>query len=75
MSGSSTPTDRVIRWPELSQIVCLSRSHVHNLIARGLFPRQIKLTPSGRASGWLSSDIEKYLEERTEESRSASTAA
>lgn len=68
MSGS--PTERVIRWPELSQIVCLSRSHVHDLIARGLFPRQIKLTPSGRASGWLSSDIEKYLKERAEESRS-----
>jgi len=63
-------TDRVVRWPELSQILCLSRSHVHDLIARGLFPRQIKLTPSGRASGWLASDIEKYLKERAEESRS-----
>ncbi len=43
--------NRIIRWPEVQDRVGLSRSHIHALQHRGLFPMQIKLVPGGRASG------------------------
>jgi prophage regulatory protein len=67
-SQNPTPNDRVLRWPELKERIGLSRSHVHSLISRGTFPKQIKL--GDRASGWLDSEISDWLEQRITESKS-----
>ena len=55
---------RIIRWPEVQNRVGLSRSHIHALQQRGLFPMQIKLVRGGRASGFVESEIEDYIQER-----------
>jgi prophage regulatory protein len=60
---------RIIRWPKVHDKVGLCRSHVHQLITKGLFPAQIKLTPNGRASGWVESEVNEWLEQRIAESR------
>jgi len=55
-------SNRIIRWPELHKRIGLSRSQIHNLVAKGLFPAQIKL--SDRASGWLESQVNDWLEQK-----------
>lgn len=60
-------TDRVLRWPEVKERVGLCRSHIHNLVSQGKFPSPIKL--GARASGWLESEINSWLERQISESR------
>ncbi len=72
---SNTPTikperpARFLRWPEVQERTGLCRSHVHDMARRGNFPSPIKL--GGRASGWLESEIEAWIEERTANAREA----
>lgn len=70
-NSKTTPpaTARIIRWPKVHDKVDLCRSHVHQLISKGEFPSQIKLTANGRASGWIESEVDAWLEQRIAESR------
>ena len=54
--------DKVIRWPIVYERVPLSRSYIYKLISNGQFPQPIKL--GQRASGWLESEIDAWLEDR-----------
>ena len=63
---------RIIRWPEVNLKTGLCRSHVHQLVSKGQFPAPIKLTPNGRASGWVESEVSAWLDQRILESRSVS---
>jgi len=62
-------TARIIRWPKVHDKVDLCRSHVHQLVSKGDFPSPIKLTPNGRASGWIESEVDAWLEQRIADSR------
>ena len=77
MTNTNTPTlsidDRILRWPEVHQKTGLCRSYVHRLVAEGRFPAPIKLLGS-KASGWLLSEINAWLEQRIAESRQNSVA-
>ncbi|HAG72629.1 MAG TPA: hypothetical protein DCL66_10550 [Gammaproteobacteria bacterium] len=75
--SKTTPptTARILRWPEVHNKTGLCRSHVHQLIGKGQFPAQIKLTPNGRASGWIESEVDKFVEQRIADSRSNSPVA
>jgi prophage regulatory protein len=69
-SNTNTSTNpRIIRWPKVHDKVDLCRSHVHKLVSQGLFPSPIKLTPNGRASGWVESEVNEWLEQRIADSR------
>ena len=57
MSAEANP--RFMRLPEVKSVTGLSRSHIYDLISRGEFPRQYKL--SGRVSGWLDSEIRDWV--------------
>ena len=46
----------------------LSRSSFLKLVALGYIPKGIKLTPTGRAVGWRTVDLDAYLASRSEES-------
>ena len=73
---SNTLTNRrIIRWPKVHNKVDLCRSHVHKLVSQGLFPAPIKLTPNGRASGWIESEVNEWLEQRITDSRSNNPVA
>lgn len=47
----------------------LSRSSIYQKIAEGTFPKPIRL--SAHAVGWLSHEIDQWLEQRIRASRSA----
>ena len=46
--------DSILTCREVCSRVGMSRMHVHNLIARGQFPKPFKLYEGGRNNGWLS---------------------
>lgn len=57
-------SDRLLRWSEVQPIVSICRSHAHQLAAKGLFPRPRKLVPGGRASAWVESEINEWVQQR-----------
>ena len=61
---------RLIRLSEVMQRVGLSNSHIYALQAKGQFPKPIKLIQGGRASGYIESEIDTYIEDRITASRS-----
>lgn len=64
---------QILRLPEVKKRAGLSRASIYALIAQGRFPKQIKL--SERAVGWLSTEIDSWVEARVTESRSNTSAA
>ena len=56
---SAEMNQRFMRLPEVKSVSGLSRSHIYDLISRGEFPSQYKL--SGRVSGWLESEIRDWV--------------
>jgi len=42
----------------------LCDSTIYDLIAKGKFPPSFKIIPGGRAAGWASATISKWLTER-----------
>jgi prophage regulatory protein len=63
-----TPTINIIRLPKLLQKVGMSRSAVYQLAKSGNFPSPIKLG-GARASGWIESEVDKWLVEQIQKSR------
>jgi prophage regulatory protein len=64
-----TDERRFMRLPAVLARVPLGRSRIYELIAEGRFPAPIRI--SDRASAWLSSDIERWMQERIAASRGA----
>ena len=54
--------DSILRLPAVCARTSLSRSTVYDRMARGDFPRPVKLTP--KSIGWRSSDIDQWIESR-----------
>lgn len=52
----------IIKLAELEQLIGLTRTSIYKLIHRGEFPAPVRLL--GRASGWLSTDIDAWLAAR-----------
>jgi prophage regulatory protein len=53
--------ERFLRRDAVEQATGLRRSTIYELMAKGEFPRPIKIT-GGRAVGWLESEIIAYQE-------------
>jgi len=66
------PTN-ILRFPEVQKRIGLCRSRIYQLIKKGQFPSQIKL--SERASGWVEFEIDLWIEERIKASREGSNHA
>lgn len=60
---------RVLRIKDVQFKTGLPRSQIYTLIARGEFPKQIKL--SERIVGWLESEIDAWIETRAQAHRAA----
>ncbi len=56
------PNQKLIRLPEVKERVGLSRSSIYLRISEGMFPKPINL--GGRAVGWDSCAIDKWIQER-----------
>lgn len=53
---------RLLRLPQVMDVVGLSRSTIYALQEEGRFPKAVKL--STRAIGWVESEIQAWLAER-----------
>jgi len=60
---------KLLRRPEVEQITRYSRSTIYRLISLGEFPPPIHL--SKRSVAWLESDIQAWIDNRINESKSA----
>ena len=53
---------RLLRiWDVMGMTGYRSRDTIYRLMKEGKFPRQRKLHPGGRASGWVASEIREYV--------------
>ena len=64
---------KILRLPEVKDRTGLSRSTVYLRISESRFPTPISL--GGRAVGWLESEIEQWILDRIEASRTDDQAA
>ena len=62
--GTNTLSRRVLRMKDLPSKVGFQPSTLYELIAAGKFPAPFKLVRGGRASAWLESTIDAWIQER-----------
>lgn len=58
---------KILRRNEVENITGLSRSTIYDKIKKGVFPRPIKL--GERSVGWVSSDIQKWIQDMITQAR------
>ncbi|MCG9054755.1 AlpA family transcriptional regulator [Laribacter hongkongensis] len=63
--------ERIIRLPQVREMVGLGTTAIYGKIKAGAFPRQIKI---GRASGWLESEIQDWISQQITHNRMGSSA-
>lgn len=54
--------DKILRLPQVIERVGLKKTAIYKMIATDDFPKQVKL--GAHASGWLESDIQKWILKR-----------
>lgn len=64
MTNTSAPL-QLLRLPEVVSRTGLGRSTVWALIARGQFPKQVKL--SARSSAWVAAEVDQWAANRITE--------
>lgn len=57
------PEVHIIRMDELSKRMGLAKSTLYQMIAGGKFPKPFSIN-GGKAAGWLTSTVDRWLEER-----------
>ena len=55
---------RILRLPDVENTTGLKRSSIYSYIKDGRFPKPVPL--GTRAVGWLQSDIENWINQKTE---------
>jgi prophage regulatory protein len=68
-----TDTVRLLRVRQVCDRTGLSRSTVYELVAKGVFPRPVRI--SARTVGWLEVEIEDFIRSRIANSRQAERGA
>lgn len=53
---------RLLRLPQVRQVVGLSRSEIYRLVALNQFPRNVRL--GVRAVGWDADEVEAWVKEK-----------
>lgn len=64
-----TEEKRILRQPEVSELTGLPRSTLYLRIKQGKFAAPIRLGP--RAVGWLREDVDRFIDDRINDSRAA----
>lgn len=63
----------LLRLPEVKTRTGLSRSEIYRRESLGEFPKRVKL--GARSVGWVSSEIQEFIEARIRESRAPAKSA
>lgn len=61
--------EKLLRWPEVQARVGFCKSYSYVLQKKGIFPLPIKIIEGGRATGYLESEINEFINTRIEKSR------
>ena len=61
--------EKLLRWPEVQARVGFCKSYSYVLQKKGVFPKPVKLIEGGRATGYLESEINEFINARIEQSR------
>lgn len=61
---STHDTEKFLRRKTVEQITGLSRSSIYLQMKLGEFPSPVNLTGTGKAVGWLKSEIDVWMRER-----------
>ena len=56
--------DRLIRQPEMLEMVGLGSRQCRNLEAQGLFPKRVLIAEGGRAVAWSFAEMQEYVRGR-----------
>ena len=62
--------EKLLRWPEVQARVGFCKSYSYVLQKKGIFPLPIKIIEGGRATGYLESEINEFINARIKQSRS-----
>jgi len=54
--------NNLLRLPQVIDRTGLSRSYIYDGIAKGSFPRPVKITP--RTSAWVESEVQEWIDRR-----------
>tara|TARA_A100001011_G_C13884175_1_gene664213 strand:- start:34 stop:255 length:222 start_codon:yes stop_codon:yes gene_type:complete len=65
----SRQSNRILRYPEVKKLIPFSKSYIYALMAKGKFPKNIKLIDGGRAMGWWEEDIDQFINKRINETK------
>lgn len=57
----------VLKMPAVEKAVAGKKSKIYEEIASGRFPKPIAIFGNGRARGWLSTEIQAYIDQRVAE--------
>jgi prophage regulatory protein len=55
---------QILRLKHVLAITAIGKTQLLDAVAKGLFPRPVKLLETGRSVGWLASEVAEYLERR-----------
>jgi len=58
---------KLIRIKTVCEITSLSKSYVYQLQNKGLFPKAIQIVPNGKATAWLLSEVNDWIDSRIQE--------
>ena len=67
---SNKQPEKLLRWPEVQARVGFCKSYSYVLQKKGIFPKPVKLIEGGRATGYLESEINEFINARIKQSRS-----
>lgn len=74
MPSPPTPVSRkLLRLPQVMERTGLKRAIIYRKAKQGLFPRPVKITE--RASGWLESEVNDYIDRVTQQRDASMPAA
>ena len=59
--------DRLLRLPEVLEIVPIKKSTLYDLMRRGLFPKNIKL--GSNIVAWVASEVYEWIANKIKEAR------
>ncbi|MGK2829194.1 helix-turn-helix transcriptional regulator [Ralstonia pseudosolanacearum] len=68
---NTAPQRRIIRMPEVVQMVGLGKTAIYGRIKDHTFPAPIKL---GRASGWVESEVQQWVDDQIAANRGGKEA-
>jgi prophage regulatory protein len=55
---------QILRLKHVLAVTAIGKTQLLDAVAKGLFPRPVKLLETGRSVGWLASEVAEYLERR-----------